>query len=101
MNSVLAYKRPGLTPSCHPPSLLFLLSTGTLLQHGSSLDMLVSRFAKLALAIATLFGQAVVANNRCDKPSVRREWRSMTRKQRIGWIDAVKVGWQFAIFSHN
>ena len=53
--------------------------------------MLASRFAKLALAVATLLGQAVVANNRCDRPSVRREWRSMTRKQRIGWIDAVKV----------
>ena len=54
--------------------------------------MLVSRFAKLVVAVATLLGQAAIANNRCDNPSVRREWRSMTRTQRAGWIDAVKVG---------
>ena len=68
------------------------MPTNTLLQHGSSLGMLVSQLAKLALVVATILGQTVIAHNRCDKLSVRREWRSLTREQRAGWIDAVKVG---------
>jgi len=52
--------------------------------------MLVSRFVKLAFAAATLLGQHISANPRC-KPSVRREWRSLTPGERAEWIDAVKV----------
>jgi len=53
--------------------------------------MLVYRFARLALAVVTLFGQPVTARARCSDPSVRREWRSLTPHERAGWIAAVKV----------
>jgi len=52
--------------------------------------MFVSRFVKLALAAATLFGQPISAKPHCT-PSVRREWRSLTPGERVEWIDAVKV----------
>jgi len=52
--------------------------------------MFVSRFVKLALAATILLGQPVFAEQRC-KPSVRREWRSLTPRERAEWIDAVKV----------
>ena len=56
-----------------------------------SLGMFIYRFAKLALAAATLFGQSVTARTHCSKPSVRREWRSLTSHERAEWIAAVKV----------
>jgi len=57
----------------------------------SSLGMLVHRFASLAFAAGTLFGQSVTARERCSDPSVRREWRSLAPHERAEWIAAVKV----------
>jgi len=53
--------------------------------------MSIYRFARLALAAATLFGQSVTARGRCFNPSVRHEWRSLTSHERAEWITAVKV----------
>jgi len=53
--------------------------------------MLVHRFASLAFAAVTLFGQSVTAQERCSDPSVRREWRSLAPHERAEWIAAVKV----------
>jgi len=53
--------------------------------------MFIYRFASLAFAIVTLFGQPVTARPRCSHPSVRREWRSLTPHERAEWITAVKV----------
>ena len=72
---------PGSTLSLSPHPLL----------KPSSLGMLVHRFASLAFAAITLFGQSVTAQERCSDPSVRREWRSLTPHERAEWIAAVKV----------
>ena len=53
--------------------------------------MLVHRFASLAFAAVTLFGQPVTAQSHCSNPSIRREWRSLTLRERAEWISAVKV----------
>ena len=53
--------------------------------------MSIYRFARLALAAATLFGQSVTARGRCFNPSVRHEWRSLTSHERAEWITAIKV----------
>ena len=53
--------------------------------------MLVHRFASLAFAAVALFGQPVIARERCSDPSIRREWRSLTPHERAEWIAAVKV----------
>jgi len=53
--------------------------------------MLIYRFASLALAAVTLFGQPVTARPRCSHPSVRHEWRNLTPRERAKWIAAVKV----------
>jgi len=53
--------------------------------------MFIYRFASLAFAAVTLFGQSVIARSRCSHPSVRREWRSLAPHERAEWITAVKV----------
>jgi len=53
--------------------------------------MFIYRFASLAFATVTLFGQSVTARSRCSHPSVRREWRSLAPHERAEWVAAVKV----------
>ena len=38
-----------------------------------------------------LYASAAVANNKCLKPKVRREWRKLTQDERADWIGAVNV----------
>jgi len=53
--------------------------------------MLVSRFMKLALVAITVLAQSAIARpSGCTNPSVRREWRRLSRRERADWIRAVK-----------
>jgi len=45
----------------------------------------------LRVLFLSLFVTAVVANNGCGKPKVRREWRKLSRREQGDWIKAVNV----------
>ena len=53
--------------------------------------MFIYRFARLAIAAATIFWQPITATVHCYNPSFRHEWRSLNPNQRAEWITAVKV----------
>ena len=53
--------------------------------------MVIYRLMQLALAAAAVLGESVTVRPGCSNPTVRQEWRSLTRQERAEWITAVKV----------
>jgi hypothetical protein len=47
---------------------------------------------KLHLALAFLLVVIAAQAKRCSKPSVRREWETLSKTERAAWIDGIKVG---------
>jgi hypothetical protein len=46
---------------------------------------------RLHLALAFLLVVIVAQAKRCGRPSVRREWETLSKSERAAWLDGVKV----------